>query len=104
MVIGGISLVGWVVAISIWTDCEIVLPNNNATSLPNWCPQSVLSINPTVSGVVFERGLTIAKDALGWVVTLGYIVYLISASLTWRKENMEEKDNDRGFGTELESF
>jgi hypothetical protein len=99
---GSIMLCGWVVVVSIWTNCEIIQPNSNTNSLPNWCPQSALS-TPTILGVMFERGLTIIKDALGWVVTLSYVAYLAFASLTLRKERMEEKDNDTRLGMELES-
>jgi hypothetical protein len=100
---GSIFLVGWIVVASIWTDCEIILPNSDANLLPHWCPHSAPS-SPAVSGVVFEKGLATTKDALGWIVTLGYVVYLVSASIGWREEKMEEKNNNKRIRIELESF
>jgi hypothetical protein len=100
---GSIFLVGWIVVAGIWTDCEIILPNSGANLLPHWCPQSAPS-SPAVSGVAFEKGLAITKDALGWVVTLGYVVYLVSASIAWREEKLEEKNRNSRIRIELEAF
>jgi hypothetical protein len=60
---GSIFLVGWIVVASIWTDCEIILPNGDANLLPNSCPHSA-PLSATISGVVFEKGLAITKDGL----------------------------------------
>jgi hypothetical protein len=77
---GSTFLVGLIVVASIWRDCEVILPNGDANLLPNSCPQ-LAPLSPTISGVVLEKGLAITKDALGWLVMLGYVVYLASASI-----------------------
>jgi hypothetical protein len=35
---------------------------------------------------------------------LGYVVYLVSASIVWWKEKMEEENINKGIGIELEAF
>lgn len=103
MAVGSIFILGWITAASIWTDCELILPISTGTLLPSWCPQSKLS-STRLSGVVFERGLAITKDALGWLVTASHVGYLISASIAWRKEMTRGKIHHHELGIELETF
>jgi hypothetical protein len=105
--IGGFFLVGWIVVASIWTECEIVQLNGGATSLPGWCPQSSMflrTFGPSV--VVKEEGLAITENALGWLVTAAYVVYVLSAGIAWWRERRERIYEERrnGGGTELESL
>jgi hypothetical protein len=99
---GSASVSGWIVVASIWTGCEIILPNRDAISPSKLCPPSVLS-GPTVFGTVLSSGLVIIKDTLAWVLVAGYVLYLVSASIAWWQERKAEKD-DRELGMELESF
>jgi hypothetical protein len=81
-------------------DCEIILPNlpNRNEPLPSWCPQAAISIPPD-SGVLFENGLAITRDALAWALTAVYGVYLISGGIAWWRGG--ERDDDCGTGTEM---
>jgi hypothetical protein len=55
-------------------------------------------------GVVFEKGLVITKDALGWLVTASQVGYLVPASIAWRKEVADDKILHRELGMEMEIF
>jgi len=102
--IGGIFLLGWIVEAVVWTDCEIVLPNSDAASLPNWCPQSILSmLTGPPSDLMLENGLVITKDSLGWLIAVSYVVYLVSFSISWRREQIVGNDEYRGHRIELEA-
>jgi hypothetical protein len=81
-------------------DCEIILPNlpNRNEPLPSWCPQAAISIPPD-SGVLFDNGLAVTRDALAWAVTAVYGVYLISGGIAWCRGG--ERDDDCGTGTEM---
>jgi hypothetical protein len=100
----GITLLpSWMVVASIWTHCEIVVPNNyqsnDEISLPRWCPQPELYDN--INSTTGDGNLVLAKDIFAWVLSAIYMVYLLAAGSAWRKERKTDKD-DRGFGMELE--
>jgi hypothetical protein len=99
VIISTIFIPAWLVVASIWTDCEIIRPNSRATSLPLWCPQSVLS-TPTIRGHVFHSSLTNMKNSLAWLSTTIYVAYFVFASVAWRKEKKANKDKDMGLGME----
>jgi len=63
-------------------------------SKPTRCPRSRLSI-PTMSGRVFDRELTITKNALAWLAVAGYVMYLVSANQVGRKNSTEDKTIER---------
>jgi hypothetical protein len=85
--LGFIFLAGWAATASIWTECEIILPNRNEPPpLPSWCPQSALSIPiPPDPGVVlhYGHGLAITRDSLAWVDAVLYGVYAVSGLIAW---------------------
>jgi hypothetical protein len=91
--IGIILLTGWLAVASIWTDCEIIIPNSDpnsdAISLPPWCAQPALYYNihlDTGSWPEFDANTAITKDVFAWILTVLYMVYLLSAGIAWRKE------------------
>lgn len=92
-------MIGWIIVASIWTHCEIVLPNSNAKSLPGWCPEAVLY---NQSGLVFDNDLAIIRGTFAWILTILYMVYLLCACLACRKER-KANNHDHGLGINLEA-
>jgi hypothetical protein len=93
---------GWLAVASIWTDCEIIVPNSSEILLPQWCPQSELPIS-ALSGHILSTSVAITKDSLAWLVTISYVVYVISASIVWRTQRKAYKD-DYGMETEMKDW
>lgn len=103
--IGSALLTGWLTTASIWTDCEIIIPNSNQYSrspsmsqqLPQWGAQPVLyyHIYSTSSfEVVFDRNIAVAKEVFAWVLGGLYVVYLLCAGLASRKEGKAYKERE----------
>ncbi|KAE9365749.1 hypothetical protein N431DRAFT_487677 [Stipitochalara longipes BDJ] len=84
-------ILAWIAAAAIWSECEIVLPGSDALARRSWCPRSRLSV-PTMGGIVYDQGLTVTKDALGWVVVAGCGMWAVSARVALWKEDMENED------------
>lgn len=81
---------GWVSQISVWLYCEVGAPNANE-SVPGWCPTS--SINTAKNSYNVPYSLGLAKDFVGVVIALAFVMFMVMAAVARSKQRKGGTEN-----------